>query len=120
MGWAYPTIANQILDATLVPVSAWAERNILTPQAGSTPGPIAAIARQFLKRIAPNLDADDSTISVAAGDTCRRPEHLNTALRVAEPEPDAAEDPAAAQAEHGNDEEGGERVRPRDRQASPR
>ena len=93
-GLGIPRIANQILDATLVPVTAWAERNILTPQAGSTPGPIAAIARQFLKRIAPNLDADDSTMSVAAETPADDQSTLNTALRAAEPEPHAAEDPA--------------------------
>ena len=116
-GLGIPRIANQILDATLVPVSAWAERNILTPQAGSTPGPIAAIARQFLKRIAPNLDADDSTMSVAAdtpADDQSTLQHRPASSRAGARRRRGS---GLAQAEHGNDEEGGERVRPRDQQA---
>jgi hypothetical protein len=61
-----PAIANQVLDSTLFPVSAWAERNVLSPASGAKLGPIASIARQFLKGVAPKLDADTDKTSDTA------------------------------------------------------
>jgi|GEM_PF-3030893 len=55
-----PDIANAVLDTTLVPVAAWAERNILAPEKDAQLGPFATLARDVLKRVAPNLDADKS------------------------------------------------------------
>ncbi|MGH3676463.1 MAG: PE-PPE domain-containing protein [Mycobacterium sp.] len=84
-GFGVPTVSNQILGATLFPVSAWAEHNILTPQEGAPIGPFAATARQFLKRVAPNLDAESSASTEG-----------NTILESTRLERDASDRPGAS------------------------
>jgi PE-PPE domain len=54
-GLGVPRLLNQVIDPVLTPITAWAEDKVLLPQAGTTPGPIASAARQFLSRVAPNL-----------------------------------------------------------------
>ena len=58
-----PTIANQVVDSTVFPASAWTFDNVFAPKDGAQLGPFSQIARQFLDRLTPKHDADESAIS---------------------------------------------------------
>jgi hypothetical protein len=64
-----PALLNSIVDATLFPLTAWAESNILFPQAKTTAtAPISAAVRQLLKPVAPRQETDlTESKSVSAG-----------------------------------------------------
>lgn len=55
-GLGVPQLLNNVVDPVLTPVTAWVEDKILFPQPNATPAPIATAARQFLSRVAPNLE----------------------------------------------------------------
>jgi hypothetical protein len=56
-----PKLLSDVVGSALYPLTAWGERNVLFPQADSDEGgPIAGLARQFLKSVAPHLGATDS------------------------------------------------------------
>ena len=58
-----PTIANQVIDSTVFPASAWTFDNVFAPKDGAQLGPFSQIARQFLDRLTPPHDADDTASS---------------------------------------------------------
>jgi hypothetical protein len=90
-----PAALNRVIDPVLHPVTAWAEDKVLFPKRDNKPGPIASVARQVLKSVAPNLGADSGDWqgptkalrrdrSVAAptrGAGPRRPSHSSDAQR---------------------------------------
>ena len=58
-----PTIANQVVDSTVFPASAWTFDNVFAPKDGAQLDPFSQIARQFLDRLTPPHDADDTASS---------------------------------------------------------
>jgi len=55
-----PTIANQVIDSTVFPASAWTFDNVFAPKDGAQLGPFSRIARRFLDRLTPPHDANDT------------------------------------------------------------
>ena len=55
-----PAIANQVIDSTVFPASAWTFDNVFAPKDGAQLGPFSRIARRFLDRLTPPHDANDT------------------------------------------------------------
>jgi hypothetical protein len=51
---------NWAIDHVVHPITAWAEDKVLFPQPDQQRAPIADVARQVLKRVAPNLAAAEA------------------------------------------------------------
>ena len=116
-GLGIPRIANQILDATLVPGHRVGRAQHPDPAGGQH-----ARAHRRNREAVPEANRpepgrgrlDDER---RRRDTCRRPEHPEHRPASSRAGARRRRGSDVAQAEHGNDEEGGERVRPRDQQA---
>ena len=56
-----PAALNRVLDPVIPPVTAWAEDNVLFPRRDKPAPPLANVARQILKRVAPRLETGSAS-----------------------------------------------------------